>query len=116
MAHSESVRVTSLAFKPSATLEDEGNQIWLGTSSGEIHEIDIINQSLIKTKNAHRREVIKLFRYASELWSLDDSGELHGWIAAQPTGRHSDHDPSVSRLRHRALDQRVVAVQQAVRP
>lgn len=79
MAHSESVRVTSIAFKPSATLEDEGNQIWLGTSSGEIHEIDIINQALIKTKNAHRREVIKLFRYASELWSLDDSGELVIW-------------------------------------
>ena len=79
MAHSENVRVTSLVFKPSATAEDEGTQIWLGTSSGEIHEIDIINQSLIKTKSAHRREVIKLFRYGSELWSLDESGELVVW-------------------------------------
>lgn len=79
MAHSENTRVTSLVFKPSATVEEEGTQIWLGTSSGDIHEIDIINQALIKTKSAHRREVIKLFRYASELWSLDESGELVIW-------------------------------------
>ena len=79
MAHSENIRVTSLVFKPSATVEGEGTQIWLGTSSGEIHEIDIINQSLIKTKSAHRREVIRLFRFASELWSLDESGELVIW-------------------------------------
>jgi hypothetical protein len=79
MAHSENIRVTSLVFKPSATVEGEGTQIWLGTSSGEIHEIDIINQSLIKTKSAHRREVIKLFRFASELWSLDEIGELVIW-------------------------------------
>lgn len=79
MAHSESVKVTSIAFKPTASVEEEGTQIWLGTSSGEIHEIDIINQALVKTKSAHRREVIKLFRYASELWSLDDGGELIIW-------------------------------------
>jgi hypothetical protein len=79
MAHSENMKVTSLVFKPTATVEEEGTQIWLGTSSGEIHEIDIINQQLLKTKSAHRREVIKLFRYASELWSLDESGELVIW-------------------------------------
>lgn len=79
MAHSENMKVTSLVFKPTATVETEGTQIWLGTNSGEIHEVDIINQSLLKTKSAHRREVIKMFRYASELWSLDESGELVIW-------------------------------------
>jgi hypothetical protein len=79
MAHSENMKVTSVVFKPTATVDEEGSQIWLGTSSGEIHEIDVINQSLVKTKSAHRREVIRLFRYASELWSLDEGGELVIW-------------------------------------
>lgn len=79
MAHSENMKVLSLVFKPSASADDEGTRIWIGTNAGEIMEIDIINQALIKTKSAHRREVIRLFRYASELWSLDEVGELVIW-------------------------------------
>lgn len=79
MAHSENMKVTSLVFKPSASADEEGNRIWIGTNAGEIMEIDIIKQALIKTKNAHRREVIRMFRYASELWSLDETGELVIW-------------------------------------
>jgi hypothetical protein len=79
MAHNEGIKITSLVFKPSATVEEEGTKIWLGTGTGDIHEIDIIGQSIMKSKSAHRRSVIKMFRYASELWSLDDSGELVVW-------------------------------------
>lgn len=80
MAHSENMKVTSLVFKPSASNDEEGTCIWLGTNAGDIHEVDIINQSLVKTKsNAHRREVIRMFRYASDLWTLDESGELIVW-------------------------------------
>ncbi|KAK5119881.1 hypothetical protein LTR85_007207 [Meristemomyces frigidus] len=81
MAHNENVKVTSVVFKPTASTEDEGKRIWLGTNIGEIHEVDIPSQSLIKTKsNAHaRREIIRMFRHASELWTLDDSGELNVW-------------------------------------
>lgn len=80
MAHSENMKVTSLVFKPSADPADEGSKIWLGTNSGDIHEVDIIGQSLVKTKsNAHKREVIGMFRYASELWTFDESGELIVW-------------------------------------
>lgn len=83
MAHHENTRVTSLVFKPSASVDDEGKRIWLGTSIGEIHEIDIPGQSLIKTKtNAHtRREIIKMYRHSSSLWTLDDNGELNVWRA-----------------------------------
>ncbi|GAB7360652.1 hypothetical protein MBLNU230_g0532t1 [Neophaeotheca triangularis] len=83
MAHHENVRVTSLAFKPSASVDDEGKRIWLGTSIGEIHEIDIPSQSLVKTKTgAHtRREIIKMYRHSSSLWTLDDTGDLSVWRA-----------------------------------
>ncbi|KXS96746.1 hypothetical protein AC578_9009 [Pseudocercospora eumusae] len=81
MEHRENIKVTSLVFKPSPDVEDEGKRIWLGTNAGDIHEVDINSQSLVKTKsNVHtRREVIRMFRYASELWTLDDGGELYVW-------------------------------------
>lgn len=81
MAHHESVKVTSLIFKPSLTPEDEGKRLWLGTNIGEIHEVDIPSQRIVKTKaGAHiRREVIRMFKYAAELWTLDDNGDLNVW-------------------------------------
>lgn len=84
MAHHENLKVSSIVFKPSADINLEGTRIWLGTNAGEIHEVDIPSQSLVKTKsNAHRREVIKMFRHASELWTLDDGGELNVWQKSQ---------------------------------
>ncbi|KAF2170733.1 hypothetical protein M409DRAFT_18705 [Zasmidium cellare ATCC 36951] len=80
MEHRDQTRVTSIVFKPSPNIEDEGKRFWLGTNVGEIHEVDIPTQSLVKTKAAHtRREVIRMFRYESELWTLDDGGELLVW-------------------------------------
>ncbi|WPH03772.1 Hypothetical protein R9X50_00665500 [Acrodontium crateriforme] len=81
MVHGEGVKVTSLAFKPMPRPEDEGKRIWLGTNSGEILEVDVPSQSVVKSKSgAHlRREIIRMFRHASELWTLDDSGELCVW-------------------------------------
>ncbi|KAH0560056.1 hypothetical protein GP486_003421 [Trichoglossum hirsutum] len=79
--HGEVVRVTSLAFKPASNIHDEGSQVWLGTNSGEIQELDIPTQRVIFTKtSAHpRREVIKIHRHANEMWTLDDEGKLHVW-------------------------------------
>ncbi|CAK4017100.1 inositol polyphosphate 5-phosphatase [Lecanosticta acicola] len=79
----ENMKVTALVFKPSPNVEDEGKRLWLGTSSGDIQEIDIPSQSLVKTKSMvhNRREIIRMFRYASELWTLDDGGELYVWKA-----------------------------------
>ena len=81
LEHRENIKVTSLIFKPSAHIEDEGKRIWLGTSIGDIHEVDIPSQSIVKTKmSAHaRREIIRMYRHVSELWTLDDSGELNVW-------------------------------------
>lgn len=81
LEHQASVKVTSIVFKPSPDIEREGNRIWIGTNAGDIHEIDVPSQQVVKTKNAAhaRREVIRMYRYASELWTLDDGGELLVW-------------------------------------
>lgn len=81
LEHQATVKVTSIVFKPSPDIEHEGNRIWIGTNAGDIHEIDVPSQQVIKTKNAAhtRREVIRMYRYASELWTLDDGGELLVW-------------------------------------
>ncbi|KAK3707655.1 hypothetical protein LTR37_012003 [Vermiconidia calcicola] len=81
LEHNEIVKISSLVFKPSTSAEDDGKRIWLGTTIGEIHELDIPSQSIIKTRaNAHtRKDIIRMFRFASELWTLDDSGDLNVW-------------------------------------
>ncbi len=79
--HGEAVRVTSLAFKPTANADEEGRWLWLGTSHGEIQEIDLADQVVAYVKNsAHpRREVIKIYASGDEMWTLDDEGKLHVW-------------------------------------
>lgn len=81
MEHREGVKISSIIFKPTPKIEDEGKRIWLGTNIGEIHEVDIPSQRLVKTRaGAHsRREIIRIFRHVSDLWTLDDGGDLHVW-------------------------------------
>jgi WD40 repeat protein len=96
LVHGDTVKVTALAFKPAKDVEDEGLRIWLGTNTGELHEVDIPTQSVITTKsNAHTRMMItKIHRQASEMWSLDEEGKLLVW----PTG--DDGLPSLSLSPH----------------
>ncbi|KAF1986524.1 DNase I-like protein [Aulographum hederae CBS 113979] len=79
--HGETVKVTALAFKPATEVEDEGKRLWMGTNGGEIFELDIPSQQVVYVKsNAHaRREVLKIYRHAADMWSLDDDGKLHVW-------------------------------------
>ncbi|KAF2764110.1 DNase I-like protein [Teratosphaeria nubilosa] len=81
MVHNENVKVTSLVFKPTADVADQGKRIWLGTNVGEIHEVDIPSQSLVKTKTgAHtRREIVRMFRHGNEIWTMDDGGDFNVW-------------------------------------
>jgi WD40 repeat protein len=81
LSHGDTVKATAISFRPAKDVEDEGKQIWLGTNTGEIHEIDIPSQSVVFTKsNAHARSVItKIYRCAAEMWSLDDEGRIHIW-------------------------------------
>ncbi|KAF1847887.1 DNase I-like protein [Cucurbitaria berberidis CBS 394.84] len=83
LSHGDTVKATALAFRPAKDVEDEGKRLWLGTNTGEMLEIDIPTQSVVHTKsNAHGRSaIVKIFRYASEMWSIDDDGTLHVWPA-----------------------------------
>ncbi|EEH46639.2 uncharacterized protein PADG_02737 [Paracoccidioides brasiliensis Pb18] len=78
--HGETIKGLSIAFKPGNTMHDEGKLLWLGTSAGEIHEVDIQTQSIVSSRTSpSRREVIKIYRHKKELWTLDDDGKLLLW-------------------------------------
>ncbi|GAB7342794.1 hypothetical protein MBLNU457_g0929t2 [Dothideomycetes sp. NU457] len=81
LGHGESVKVTAIAWKPASDVSEEGKRLWLGTSFGDMLELDIPSKQVVdKRSNAHARaEIIRIYRYASQLWSLDDSGRLQVW-------------------------------------
>ncbi|KAK5797381.1 hypothetical protein VI817_003672 [Penicillium citrinum] len=97
LMHGETVKALTLAFKPGSTLEEEGKRIWLGTSAGDIHEVDIASQSIVATRAyPSRREVIKIVRHKKEMWTLDDEGRLLVWPpdeSGTPSLQYSYHDP-----------------------
>ncbi|CAI7600732.1 unnamed protein product [Penicillium glandicola] len=98
LSHGETVKSLSLAFKPGTGLEDEGERIWLGTSAGDIHEVDIPSQSIVATRAyPSRREVIQILRHKKEMWTLDDEGRLLVWLPDEtgtPNLQYSYHSPS----------------------
>lgn len=79
--HGETSRITAIAFKPSADINNEGSVLWLGNQFGELMEIDIRLHKLVESRSsAHtKREIVKIHRHGYELWSLDDSGKLQVW-------------------------------------
>lgn len=96
ISHGDTVKVTAIAFKPSKDVEDEGKRLWLATNIGELQEVDVPSQRVVKTAaHAHsRREVIKIFRYASEMWSLDETGALHMWPPDESGAPNLDLTPN----------------------
>ncbi|KAJ5089020.1 hypothetical protein N7532_007704 [Penicillium argentinense] len=97
LGHGETVKSMSLAFKPGTSLEEEGKRIWLGTSAGDLHEVDIASQSIVATRAyPSRREVIKILRHKKEMWTLDDEGRLLVWPPDEtgtPSLQYSYHSP-----------------------
>ena len=75
------VRVTALAFKSGATIDEEGSRLWVGTNNGELQEIDIVEQKILCTKpNAHnRREIVRIYRHQNCMWTLDEDGRVCIW-------------------------------------
>lgn len=76
------IRVTALAFKPGVNAREEGFRLWLGTNHGDLQEVDIATQSIIHTKSGvhDRRELVKIYRHQSSMWTLDDGGKLCVWL------------------------------------
>ncbi|KAI0157356.1 Endonuclease/exonuclease/phosphatase [Xylariaceae sp. FL1272] len=81
LALGDGIKASSVAFKPGSNVNDEGSRIWIGNNMGEVMEADVATQSIVGNKtNLHgRNEVINIFRFFTELWTLDDVGTLHVW-------------------------------------
>ena len=75
------IRVTALAFKPGVNAREEGFRLWLGTSYGDIQEVDIATQDVLCTKSGvhDRREIVRIYRHQGSMWTLDDGGKLCIW-------------------------------------
>jgi len=97
ISHGETVKSLSLAFKPGKDLEDEGQSLWLGTSAGELHEVNIASQSIVASRSyPSRREVIQILRHKKEMWTIDDEGRLLVWPPDEtgvPSLQYSYHSP-----------------------
>ncbi|PWY70284.1 inositol polyphosphate phosphatase [Aspergillus sclerotioniger CBS 115572] len=97
LSHGETVKCLSLAFKPGAGLEDEGQRLWLGTNAGDLHEIDIATRSIVASRSyPSRREIVKILRHKKEMWTLDDEGRLLVWPPDEtgtPNLQYSYHNP-----------------------
>ncbi|KAL5614546.1 uncharacterized protein BROUX77_000383 [Berkeleyomyces rouxiae] len=96
LPHAEGIRGTALAFKPAANPDDEGKKLWVGTNFGEVQEIDLDTQDVVCSKpGAHgRHEVIKIFRFQNQLWSLDESGILQVWGPDKSSTPNLSNSPS----------------------
>lgn len=94
LAHLEGVKMSSVAFKPTADANEEGTKLWIGSNTGDIAEVDVHTQDVVASKTgAHnRREIIKIYRHKNEMWTLDDGGTLHLW-APDKTGEPSLSNP-----------------------
>lgn len=95
LSHGETTKMTSMAFKPATDVEDEGKRLWLGSNSGEIFEVDIPSQGVVNTRpNAHsRREVIRIYRHASNMWSIDEDGKVLVWPPDTDGSPNLSHSP-----------------------
>lgn len=94
------IRVTALAFKPGVNAHEEGLRLWLGTSHGDIQEVDIATQSILYTKSGihERREIIKIYRHQGSMWTLDDGGKLCVWLGDKTGLPDLQHNPLFHRV------------------
>jgi hypothetical protein len=81
--HGEATRAVSVSFKAECDPKKDGQRLWVGNIVGDLMELDIASGNIIATKGAahNRHEVVKIYRYANEMWTLDESGTLHIWIS-----------------------------------
>lgn len=94
------IRVTALAFKPRSKTDNESVQVWLGTNYGDLYEVDIITQAILYTRSAahDRREIIKVFLYKHNMWTLDDDGRLNIWYGNDDEMPSLEKNPLMRRV------------------
>jgi endonuclease/exonuclease/phosphatase family metal-dependent hydrolase len=96
--HDQTVKATAIAFKP--VPDGEGEKIWIGTNTGELHEIDIGTGSYTHARtNAHSRcPILKIHRHAQNMWTLDEEGKLLFWPPDESGAPNLTISPNISRV------------------
>lgn len=101
--HGENVKITAVAFKPSANVHHEGRAVWIGSQHGELSEIDIPSQTTTKQRsNAHaKKAIIKIHRSGFDLWSIDDNGKIQVWSGGEEGSPNLRNSPTTFRINAR---------------
>lgn len=94
----QTVKATAISFKP--VPDGEGEKIWIGTNTGELHEIDIQTGSYSHSRtNAHSRcAILKIHRHAQNMWTLDEEGKLLFWPPDESGSPNLSISPNISRV------------------
>lgn len=85
ITHGEHIKATAIAFKQTTSVEYLGRRIWIGTNTGELHEIDIVSKEFISQRaDAHSRTpVTHIHRHVSDMWTFDEEGKLLVWPSGE---------------------------------
>lgn len=76
----ENAKMTAMCFRPSTDVEKEGSRVWLGNERGELFELDIPSGTVVDEKrNAHSSRIVKIYRHAAEMWTIDEDGKVDIW-------------------------------------
>lgn len=98
--HGDTVKTTSVAFKPGADIKAEGKRIWIGNNLGDLQEIDLETHVTIHHSIVHNRvEIFKILRHKQDLWTLDEAGKLFVW-QADKTGAPNMKESHISHKLH----------------
>jgi len=97
--HGETVKSTSVVFKPGNDINSEGKRIWIGNNIGDLQEIDLETRVTIAQSSAHNRtEIHKILRHHKELWTLDEAGRLFVWPADESGVPNMKYSPISHKL------------------
>jgi len=100
LSHGEQTKISSIAFKPGASADSEGQRLWVGTNYGDLMEVDVPSQSVVAMKaSAHsRREIVRIYRHQNTMWTLDDGGNLNVWFPDEDGLPNTQRDPLIRRV------------------
>lgn len=81
--NNDGYKVTSMEFKPTFDVNEDGSYLWVGTNKGELMEFDLLKgtQGLSdRRSNVHTSSVNVILRCRHSLWTLDESGKCQVWL------------------------------------
>lgn len=94
------VKITAMAFKASPKTDGEGTSLWLGTSYGDLQEVDLTARCVSSSRSGmhERREITLIHRYQNSMWTLDDGGRMCVWSGDSSGPPVLQNDPVTHRV------------------